>query len=217
MQRWLDRALLQAFAQPSGVRVQQEGSMEVRGNWTPFAAEGSYRVSPLSFEWKARLQMLPGVWIVAEDGHRDGQGWGGARLWGIVPMGRRTDPPVLITQVVRNLAELVWTPSFALADESLSWTDVGENAFEVRTQAGGREVMVRFEINDAGDMVQAWSPARPYDVPGGFEEAPWGVVFGDHQEYGGIRAPGSAVATYEKDDGPWEYMRVKVTAIVPET
>ena len=182
----------------------------------PFRASGIYCASPLSFEWKARFQMLPGVWILAEDGHRDGEGWGGARLWGIVPMGRRTDPQVLITQVVRNLAELPWLPSFALADGGLTWADAGRNAFEVRSQAAGRDVMVRFEINHAGDVIRAWSPARPYDVPGGYAEAPWGYAFSDHQELGGMRVPATAVATFEKDDGPWEYFRVRITSIVPE-
>ena len=107
-QRWLERALPQDFDLPSRVRIDQEGSMEIRGKWTPFKASGVYKASPLSFNWRARFQMLPGVWIVAEDGHLGGQGWGSARLWGIIPMGKRTDPEVLITQLVRNLGELVF-------------------------------------------------------------------------------------------------------------
>ena len=61
--------------------------MEIRGRWTPFEASGVYRAAPLSFSWRARLRMLPGVWIVGEDGHRAGEGWGSARLWGTIPIG----------------------------------------------------------------------------------------------------------------------------------
>jgi hypothetical protein len=157
--------------------------------------------------------MLPGVWIVAEDGHLGGQGWGSARLWGIVSMGKRTEPEVLISQLVRNLGELPWLPSFVLTDPTLTWTDTSETGFEVRSSAGDREVMVRFEINDRGDVIRAYSPSRPYDVPGGFAEAPWYYEFSDHRDFGGVRISAAAVATFEKDDGPWEYFRGKITSV----
>ena len=195
------------------IRIEQEGAMEIRGRWTPFTASGVYRAPPLSFNWRAKLAMLPGVWIVAEDGHSDGQGWGSARLWGFLPMGKRTDPEVLKTQVVRNLGELPWLPSFALADPNLKWTGVDDTTFEVRTNAGDQEVMVRFEINEQGDVFRAYSPSRPYDVPEGYAEAPWYYDFGEHREFDGLRNPATAIATYEKDDGDWEYFRCKITSI----
>jgi hypothetical protein len=187
--------------------------MEIRGSWTPFTASGVYKAPPLSFNWRARFRMLPGVWIVAEDGHLDGQGWGSARLWGVIPMGERTDPEVLATQLVRNLGELAWLPAFVLADSSLKWTGAGETAFEVRGSAGDREVMVRFEISDQGDLLRAHSPARPYDVPGGYAEAPWFYEFSDHREFGGVRIPAEAVAAFDKGDGPGEYFRGRITAV----
>jgi len=198
---------------PSSIQIEQEGTMEIRGRWTPFKANGVYKVSPLSFSWRARFRMLPGVWIVAEDGHLDGLGWGGARLWGMVPMGKRTDPEVLTSQLVRNLGELAWLPSFVLADSTLTWSEAGETVFEVRSSAGDQKVMVRFEISDQGDVIRAWSPSRPYDVPGGYAEAPWYYEFSDHREFGGVRIPAAAVATFEKSDGPWEYFRGRITSV----
>jgi hypothetical protein len=198
---------------PSVIQIEQEGGMEVRDQWTRFTAKGIYRAAPLSFEWRARFQMLPGVWIVAEDGHRDGQGWGGARLWGIIPMGKRTDPEVLVTQLVRNLGELAMLPSFALTDPALTWTEAGDRAFEVRYSVGGQEAMVRFEIDEQGDVLRAYSPARPYDVPGGYAEAPWHYDFSEHRDFGGVRIPAMAVATFEKEAGAEEYFRGRITAV----
>ncbi len=212
-QRWLDSALPRDLDLPKCIEIEQEGSMEIRGQWTPFAAKGIYKASPLSFEWRARFQMLPGVWIVAEDGHLDGQGWGGARLWGIIPMGKRTGPEVLATQLVRNLGELAMLPSFVLSDPALAWSETGESAFEVRCSAGVREAIVRFEIDDQGDVVRAHSPSRPYDVPGGYAEAPWHYAFSDHRDFGGVRIPAAAVATFEKEDGAEEYFRGRITAV----
>jgi hypothetical protein len=160
--------------------------------------------------------MLPGVWIVAEDGHNEGQGWGGAKLWGLLPMGKRTDPEVLTTQIVRNLGELAWIPTLALADSTLEWNDAGENVFEVRSTAGDQKITVRFDIDEQGDVIRAFSPSRPYDVPDGYAEAPWRYEFGDHRDFGGVRIPASAVATYDKNDGAWEYFRGTVVNVTFE-
>lgn len=212
-QRWLAKALPKDREIPSSIRIEQEGSMDVRGRWTAFKASGVYKVSPLSFNWQARFRVLPGVWIVAEDGHLGGQGWGSARLWGMIPMGKRTDPEVLSTQLVRNLGELALLPAFVLAEPALKWAAAGESAFEVRGRARDREAIVRFEINDQDDVTRAYSPARPYDVAGGYVEAPWYYEFSDHREFGGMRIPATAVATFEKSGGAWEYFRGRITSV----
>ena len=212
-QRWLERALPLDLDLPSKIRIEQEGDMDIRGKWTPFKASGVYKASPLSFNWQARFRMLPGIWIVAEDGYLGDQGWGSAHLWGNIPMGKRTDTQVLTSQLVRNLGELPWLPSFALADTGLTWIDTGETTFEVHSQAGDQEVMVRFEVNDQGDVIRAYSPSRPYDVPGGYAEAPWYYKFSEHRDFGGVRIPAAAIATFEKNDAPWEYFRVRVISV----
>jgi hypothetical protein len=216
-QRWFEHVLPKNSVIPSRIKIKQEGTMDIRGRLTPFSAEGVYQGSPLSFNWKARLGMLPGVWVVAEDGHADGGGWGGARLWGVLPMGKRTDPEVLAVQLIRNIGELVYLPEFALSSSELTWSDAGEDAFEIRSHAGEREIEVRFELNDQGDIVRASSPSRPYDVPGGYEEAPWHYDFDDHRDFGGIRIPSKAVATYERKDGAWEYFRGQVISVIRTT
>jgi hypothetical protein len=188
--------------------------MEIRGRWTPFQASGLYKAPPLSFNWQARLRMMTGVWIVAEDGHADGQGWGSARLWGIIPMGSRSDPEVLTTQMIRNLGELPWLPAYALADSNLKWVDESETSFSVQASAGDEEVSVRFEINDQGEVIRAYSPSRPYDVPDGYAVAPWFYTFSEHRLVNGWHIPTAAIATYEKEDGPWEYFRGRVTDVI---
>lgn len=57
-----------------------------------------------------------------------------------------------------------------------------------------------------------WS--RPYDVSGGYAEAPWSYKFSDHREVGGMWIPSAAIAMFERSDGPWEYFRCSVTSVV---
>lgn len=209
-QRWLAQALSDRDGARDKVRLTQDGEMEVRGRWTTFTAQGVYRANPLVFDWEARLLALPGVWIAAEDGHDGTRGWGGARLWGRIPLGRREDDTVLRSQLVRNLGELPWLPWLALADNGLVWRDLGEDAFEVAATAGSQEAAVRLTVDAAGDVRRADSAARPYDVPGGYEEAPWRVTYDNHRDFNGARLPETAVMTFDKPDGPWEYMRVRL-------
>jgi hypothetical protein len=212
-QRWLDRALPPNYTFPSTILIEQEGSMDLRNGWTPFTSSGVYKGSPLSFNWRARFPMLRGVWFLAEDGHEDGRGWGGARLWGIIPMGKRTDLEVFSSQMVRNLGELPWLPGFALTDSTLIWNETSETTFDVIKKTEETELLVQFDINQEGDVIRAYSPARVYDVPRGYAEAPWHYAFSEYQKFNGVWMPGSAVATFKKSDGPWEYLRVKITSI----
>jgi hypothetical protein len=158
---------------------------------------------------------MPGVWIVAEDGYKGSEGWGGASLWGFIPMGKRTGQDVLTSQRVRCLAELALLPALTLLDPSITWLDGGDAAFEVRSASSGVEVVVRFDVDPGGDITRATSPARPYDIPDGYAEAPWGYDFGDHREFDGVRIPSSLVAFFQKAGGREEYLRAQVTAVRP--
>ncbi len=184
--------------------------MEANERWLPFTATAVYQAEPLAFEWRARMKVMFGIWAIATDGHADGAGWGGAKLWGIKAMGHRSGPEVLASQLIRNIAELAWLPDLAALDPALAWSDAGEDAFEIRADAGERSVMVRFEVDAEGDIVRASSPSRPFDVPEGFENAPWHCDFGDHRDVGGVRLPASVVATFDFTDDPWEYFRAQV-------
>jgi hypothetical protein len=213
--RWLERAAPQGQADLSHVAVSQRGQLESGERWLKFRSEATYRPAPLAFEWRARMGVMFGMWVIATDGHAGGEGWGGAKLWGLRSIGGKQGPEVLATQLVRNIAELVWLPDIALADPALRWTAAGDDAFSISADAGGREVTVRFDLDDDADIVRASSPARPYDVPEGFEDAPWRYDLAGHRELDGVRIPTSVVATYSLPDGPWEYLRADVTGREP--
>ena len=210
--RWLDRATPRGQAQVTHIAMSQTGALESGDRWLEFRSEATYRPNPLAFEWRARMKVMFGMWVLATDGHADGDGWGGAKLWGIKTVGNKSGPEVQAMQLIRNIAELAWMPDVALADHALRWGG-GDDTFEIRADAAEREVLVRFDVDPSGDITRAYSPARPYDVPGGFEDAPWRYDFSDHREIDGVRGPASVVATYLLPDEPWEYLRAQVTGM----
>jgi hypothetical protein len=189
--------------------------MEIRGKWIPFTATTVDQAQPFTFGWKARLNVLPGVWLIAEDRHDGEKGGGGAKLWGIISMGGRQDQEAFSMQLIRSLAELPWKPHFVLLIPTLRWSDTGDRTFSVQTAIGGQNVSVSFGLDSSGDVRRAYGK-RHLDVPEGYVELPWHYCFSDHQEIGGVRLPTAAVATYEKPDGPWTYWRGRVTSVVPD-
>lgn len=215
VRRWLDKAVPVDVGSPNKILNTQQGEMDIRGKWIPFTAQTINQPRPFSFVWKARFKVMPGVWLIAEDGHNAERGWGGAKLWGIIPMGGRNSPEVLRMQVVRSLAELAWNPQFVLTVPGLEWKDTDDTTFEVRSVFEGQEVLVSFELNEENEIIRAFGK-RHYDVPDGFVEARWQYEFSDYGEYGGVHIPASAVARYEKPDGVWEYWRGRITSVVVE-
>ena len=212
VRRWIDRCLPDQAPVPNRVLNTQEGEINVRGRWTGFTARTVYDRQPFAFRWRASIGIMPGVWAVAEDGHDGKKGWGGTRLWGVVPMGGRKGPEVFNMQFVRSLAELPWMPQFVPALPDLIWNDTSDTTFEVRTGAEGQEFAVSFELDGDGNVTRA-SSNRPYDIPGGFVEVPWRCEFSNYRSFEGVRVPVSAVATYEKSDGDWTYWRGETTLV----
>jgi hypothetical protein len=208
----LDRSLPVDTPIPGRFQNTQEGEMEIRGWWVRFSGQTHYRPRPFAFLWKARFNVIPGVWLIAEDAHDSANGSGRARLWGIIPIGGRRGPEVFRMQLVRSLAELVWNPQLALAVPELVWDETGERTFRVRTVFGGQEVSVSFELNEKDEVIRAFG-RRPYDVPEGFLEAGWQYRFSDHREFARVRIPATAVATYDKPGGAWEYWRGRITSV----
>ncbi len=190
--------------------------MEADGRWLKFTARTTYQAQPLTYQWRARLLVLPALWVIARDGHDQGEGWGGAWLMGIKTIDERRGPDVLPMQLIRNLAELAFVPDLAEAATALRWSDAherGTDVFEITADAGTSDVMVRFDVDSEGDLVRAWSPARPIETPEGDQEVPWRCDFSGHRAFDGIRIPTVVVATYEFEEDPWEYFHGEVTAV----
>lgn len=215
VKRWLDRSVPADTPVPERVANTQTGEIQVRGRWMTFTAATSYDRDPFAFRWVARIGILPGVTVVAEDAHNGSAGWGGSRLWGLIPMGSRNGREVFGMQLVRHLAEFPWMPQLALGMPDLIWSDTGDSTFQVSIDTAGHVEAVTFTL-DLQDRVISATSNRAYDVPGGFEQAPWRCEFSGHRSFGDIEMPEEATSTYSKDDGEWPYWRCKVATTTSE-
>jgi hypothetical protein len=215
--RWLETAIPGATVlnggDPGPTRLHVRGAIcrAPGGKWIDWEGNQSFESDGLGFRWQARLR-LGLAWVDAEDRLDDEGGYGGARLLGIFPVGSARGPEVTRSQLVRNLAELAFAPSVASRARGLVWSADGEDAFTLAAPEIDTDAIVRFAVDDKGDVQSARSPDRPRDHGrAGYLHEPYRLEFDGHESRSsGERIPRRASGTFETADGDWPYWRFEV-------
>jgi hypothetical protein len=216
--RWLEAAIHQATVPthdaPGPTRLHVRGSIcrAPGGRWTDWEGHQSFGAAGLGFRWQARLRLAWVAWVDAED-RLDGEGgYGGARLFGVVPVGSAHGPDVTRSQLVRNLAELAFAPLAASRALGLVWSADGDDVFALAAPGIDADAVVRFTVDAAGDVRSAWSPDRPREHGrSGYLHEPYRLAFDGHERLSsGERIPLRASGTFETADGDWPYWRFEV-------
>ena len=218
VRRWLDRALVSTPPLDAAWQVEQQGELQFRpGRWAPWSGVQTYSVDRPAFSWRVTLSVIPHLlWLRIDDGCDGDEGWGRARVWGLLKSIDEHGPHLYRTQVSRYLTDLAFAPHAALANDRLTWHEDGEDAALVRIAAGERldgDAEARLVFGEDGDLVGASVPDRPRNVPGrdALEDTPFRVAYGRHVDVGGIRMPTRAEAGFEPDGVPQPLMRIRVT------
>lgn len=172
-------------------RLWQRGEFALkRGKWAPFTAMEEFRGWPPGFEWKARIRVVPLVWVHVRDSHEAGEGVMQAKLAGLIRVvDQRGTPEMAASTLLRWLAEAVWMPTALLPREGLEWEAVDETSARVSvTSAGTRvELVARFGATGEVERVVA---ERHRDAGGGKQElTPWEGRFSDYEDHDGLRIP----------------------------
>jgi hypothetical protein len=71
---------------------------------------------------------------------------------------------------------------------------------------------VRWEFNDAGDLVRA-TGVRPFPIGKTFVPMRWGGDFGEYTDFAGTRVPSFGEAWWDLPEGRFVYWRGRVTAL----
>jgi hypothetical protein len=74
-------------------------------------------------------------------------------------------------------------------------------------------VALRLEFDAAGDIVGAWTDARPRLEDKKIVQRPWGGVYSDYAVVGGVRVPTRAEVRWELADGPFTWFRATITSL----
>jgi len=217
--RWRDHALgIVRDTAPSQVRLLLEGELSRRpgARWTSWTGTQEMAVDRLGFGWRARLSLAPLVSVIAFDGLSGSTGSGGAKLWGFVAIGSSRGREVTKTQLLRNLAELVFVPWATDRNEQVAWQAVGPDSFTASAALGGVVGSVQFELHANGNVTTVSAADRPVPVGRRLEPAAWRIRFSGHEVVGGVRVPRSAEGSYDLPAGTWTYWRSRLVELTPE-
>lgn len=216
-QRWLEAATPPATVttggDPGPTRLHVRGSIcrAPGGRWMDWEGHESFEADELGFRWQARLRLGP-AWVDAEDRLDVEGGYGGARMFGFIPIGSARGPEVTRSQLVRNLAELAFAPLVASRARDLVWAAEGDDAFTMAALRIDPGAIVRYTVDSRGDVLSARSPDRPReDGRAGYQHEPYRLEFEGHGRLpSGERIPFRATGTFETAAGDWPYWRFEV-------
>jgi len=217
VRRYLDQALTAGTNIPTHMRLSQAGELRLkpRGRWLRFTATQESSVPEVAFSWVARVRMLPLVSLQVVDRCAAGQGAGEVRLLGLIRVARDAGPHVSEGSVLRYLAELPWNPHALRANRELRWRETDTHTVEVATDGGPAGAPLQLHFDGDGNIVKAWTGARPRKEGDHVVSRPWGGVFSDYDVMGGVRLPRRAEVTWELPDGPFTWFRCTITSFEP--
>jgi hypothetical protein len=213
-QRYLGRALLEDRAGPESVRVEQTGEMWMKpgGRSRRFRAIEEFSVKAVQFTWEARFPLGPLLAMHVLDQYANGQGLLEGRFLGR-PLMRQSGSATNEGEAMRYLAELPWVPYAIRSNRELEWNEIDARTLEVATQVGQSRVAVRLGFDEAGDLIRAWTDARPHPEGEIFVPRPWGGVFYDFEVVGGLRIPRCAEVAWELPGGLFTYWQGEVSSV----
>jgi uncharacterized protein DUF6544 len=198
---------------PKTVRVQQTGEMWKQPGARPmtFQASQDFDVDRVAFSWRARFPIVGPLGITVVDEFADGAGRLRVSLLGI-PLHTQKGPETTVGEAMRYLAELSWAPHAIAVNRHLEWREVDERTVEVACEVAASRVAVRWQFDEAGDLVGA-TGVRPFPVGKSFVPRPWGGDFGEYERLAGTRVPTSGQAWWELPEGRFVYWRGRATAL----
>jgi Family of unknown function (DUF6920) len=158
--------------------------------WSSFEAWEYFSDQPRGFIWEARIQVAPLITVRVRDSYLNGKASMQAKMLSLIRIVNLQDKPELNAGALqRYLAEAVWFPTALLPSETVSWYSIDDQSATVKLKDCSTEVSLIFRFNDAGEVIEVFTPGRYREVNGNYELTPWCGYFSNYQERSGIRIP----------------------------
>jgi hypothetical protein len=212
---YVERAVPVQMPAPDRLQLTQEGLMWLRpgGPPRPFSATQEISVDRVEFTWRARFPLLPLLSLHVLDGLAAGAGELDVRFLGLT-LQRQRGPETSVGEAMRYLAELPWAPHAMTCNRDLHWRQDGPRSLAVSTPVAGQPTEVTFELDQAGDIVQASSAARPYRQGNAWTLAGWTGTFARYRTLGGIRMPTRAEVSWLLPEGRFVYFQARIRSAI---
>ncbi|GKY87448.1 DUF6544 family protein [Sinisalibacter aestuarii] len=195
--------------------LKQSAEMRLKpgAGWTALAARQTIATARPGFAWLAEMRLGPLPVVRVLDSYADGAGLLDVRFFGAFRLDAYEGPEAALSEGLRYLAELPWSPDAILTNRAITWEMRAEGvAARMGTEGGPAEVV--FTLDAAGDIVGVQARGRPATLPDGrVVPLDWRGAFSDYAEIDGRRIPTRGEVGYVYPDGYESYFLGRVTAL----
>ena len=195
--------------QPLIRRLYQRQSGQLRTGaqskrWLEFQAEQVTNPLSVSFEWDARIHIIPLVHLSVRDAYAGGRASSHIKFLSKIPLGGDSGRPELNSGALhRYLAEAAWYPTALLPTDTLRWTAIDDLRAQATLTDAGQSVALEFHFNSAGEISGVYTPGRWEKVRAGYRQTPWEGHFHSYQRKANMLVPsGAEVGWYRA--GSWQ-------------
>jgi hypothetical protein len=188
-------------------RLTQSGTLRAgprSRRWMPFASTQEVAPAAASFEWDARVEVMPFIYLRVRDALHEGRGSGRVELLSMLSLGHERDTPELNAGALqRYLAEAVWYPTALLPSDQLAWSAIDERKALATLTSHGTSVSLEFHFNREGEVAAIYAPQRWMKSGRRYVQMPWEGHFFGYWECSGMLIPAAGEVGWHVD-GKWQ-------------
>jgi hypothetical protein len=217
VQAYFAKALSEGQPKVASVRVRHEGAFnmgETTDRWKPFTSYQRVITRPPSFEWNARIRLLPGFGVRVREAYVAGEGLLQAKLFGVFTVASaRGGGDFARGELMRFFAEAAWYPTALLPSQGVRWEALDARSARATLAHGSISVTLRFSFGADAlvDTVQA--EARGRMVGKEIIATPWRGRFWNYAEREGMRVPLEGEVAWLLPEGEKPYWRGRITRL----
>lgn len=213
VQKWLERSGVVGKEIVRTAHIKQTGEMKTKpgGDWIPFEAEQWNTTDPPGFIWTTQIQATPGMTLTGRDKYENGRGNMSIKLLALFPIADAKGPETDQGTMLRNLAEICWSPSAVLSNH-IQWEQIDSLAARATMTYAGITASGIFRFDTDGDMV-SFEAKRYYEHKDGPTLEDWLVVNTAYRSFGGVRVPHKSEITWRLKDSDYTWLKLEITHI----
>lgn len=197
----------------AGARLEQTGEFRrgADGSWMSTEATQHVSTNPPGFVWDATIEMMPAVPFRVRDQLRGGRGRMLGAVAGTFPVVDASGPELDQGTLMRFLGEAVWYPTVFL-DEYVSWESIDENRAHLTARVDDTEISAVCHVDEEGAL-RKFAGERDFECDGDYTLESWFGTHAEYREVDGLMVPTKSSASWELDEGTFEYVRLDVREI----
>lgn len=212
VQFWLHQTGASEKPLPQHVIIKQAGEMKTSpdGTWNRFSATHWTSFDKPGFVWHATMNAGYGLHIAVLDQLVEGKGTMVAKIQSLITLNEATGQEMDEGTMQRYLAEMVWTPSFALSPY-VQWEQIDNVRAKATLKYEEKEASVIFTFNAAG-MIKQCEAERFYYQKEESRKVPWVVDMDEssYQRFDGIVIPAKSTITWKMENGDYTWFKLEI-------